>query len=74
MRRADGSWQLTLHGWPVYRFAGDAKPGQWKGEGVGGTWHTIKRNGGRNTVKPAVAAVATAQPTVSDGYGNTSNY
>ena len=71
VRRADGTWQLTLHGWPVYRFAGDTKPGQWKGQGVGGAWHAIKRNGGRNTAKPAAAP---AQPAVSDGYGNSSNY
>jgi predicted lipoprotein with Yx(FWY)xxD motif len=71
VRRADGTWQVTLHGWPVYRFAGDTKPGQWKGQGVGGTWYTIKRNGGRNTTKPAAAP---AQPAVSDGYGNSSDY
>jgi len=76
VRRDDGTWQLTLHGWPVYRFAGDAKPGQWKGQAVGGTWHAIKRNGARNTVLPgaAPAAPAAAQPTISDGYGNSSSY
>jgi predicted lipoprotein with Yx(FWY)xxD motif len=85
MRRADGTWQLTLHGWPVYRFAGDTSPGQWKGQGVGGTWHTVKRTGARNTIKvtwPAGKASggassspgSNAQPTISDGYGNTSNY
>ncbi|GHG83117.1 hypothetical protein [Streptomyces griseocarneus] len=36
--RADGSKQLTLGGWPLYRFAKDAKPGETKGQGVGGTW------------------------------------
>ncbi len=74
VRRADGTWQLTLHGWPVYRFAGDAKPGQWKGQGVGGTWHAIKRTGARNTARPAAAAAAAAQPAISDGYGNSSDY
>jgi predicted lipoprotein with Yx(FWY)xxD motif len=76
VRRADGTWQLTLHGWPVYRFAGDAKPGQWKGQAVGGTWYAIKRNGARNTVLPgaAAAAPAAAQPTITDGYGNSSSY
>jgi predicted lipoprotein with Yx(FWY)xxD motif len=78
VQRADGSWQLTLHGWPVYRFAGDSKPGQWKGQGVGGTWFTIKRTGARNTVLPNAADTAPApdssEPAVDDGYGNTSDY
>ena len=76
VRRDDGTWQLTLHGWPVYRFAGDAKPGQWKGQGVGSTWYAIKRNGARNTVVPssAPAGPAAPQPTISDGYGNSSTY
>jgi predicted lipoprotein with Yx(FWY)xxD motif len=76
VKRADGTWQLTLHGWPVYRFAGDASPGQWKGQGVGGTWHTIKRTGARNVVKPAAATPlpADTQPTITDPYGNSSDY
>lgn len=77
VRRADGSWQLTLHGWPVYRFAGDKKPGQWKGQGVGRTWFTIKRTGARNTVLPSAPTPAPADggaPAVDDGYGNSSDY
>ena len=74
VRREDGSWQLTLHGWPVYRFAGDTAPGQWKGQGVGGTWHTIKRTGARNTLRPAPARADATTASVSDGYGNTSDY
>jgi predicted lipoprotein with Yx(FWY)xxD motif len=68
--RADGTWQLTLHGWPVYRFAGDTRPGQWKGQGVGGTWHTIMRTGARNVVKAAAASPLTAgtKPTTPDPY------
>jgi predicted lipoprotein with Yx(FWY)xxD motif len=75
--RADGTWQLTLHGWPVYRFAGDTQPGQWKGQGVGGTWHTIMRTGARNVVKPAASNPldADTQPTtITDPYGNSSGY
>ncbi|MEY9963547.1 putative lipoprotein with Yx(FWY)xxD motif [Streptacidiphilus sp. MAP12-16] len=36
--RADGTKQLTLNGWPLYRFAGDTAAGQVNGQGVGGTW------------------------------------
>ncbi|MEV6671620.1 hypothetical protein [Streptomyces sp. NPDC051162] len=36
--RADGSKQLTLGGWPLYRYAPDTKPGDTKGQGIAGTW------------------------------------
>ncbi|MFJ5547657.1 SCO0930 family lipoprotein [Streptomyces sp. NPDC093225] len=43
--RSDGTRQLTLGGWPVYRYAKDTKPGEAKGEGVGGTWHALAPDG-----------------------------
>ncbi|HEY2204501.1 MAG TPA: hypothetical protein VGH99_08505 [Pseudonocardia sp.] len=52
--RPDGSEQLTLGGWPLYRYAGDTI-GQTKGEGVGGTWHAVGPTG-----KPAVKSGAGA--------------
>jgi predicted lipoprotein with Yx(FWY)xxD motif len=48
--REDGSQQVTLNGWPLYRFSKDT-PGATNGEGVGGTWRAIAPTG-----KPAVAA------------------
>ncbi|WP_128379024.1 hypothetical protein [Streptomyces cavernae] len=36
--RPDGTKQLTVAGTPVYRYAKDTKPGDVKGEGVGGAW------------------------------------
>ncbi|WP_235039295.1 COG4315 family predicted lipoprotein [Kibdelosporangium aridum] len=36
VRRDDGSLQLTVGGWPVYRFNKDKKPGDTFGQGVGG--------------------------------------
>ncbi len=32
----DGKKQVTLNGWPLYYFAGDSKPGDTNGQGVGG--------------------------------------
>ncbi|MFF3457092.1 SCO0930 family lipoprotein [Streptomyces sp. NPDC002730] len=43
--RADGSKQLTIGGWPMYRYAKDAKPGDAKGQGVGGTWFASAPDG-----------------------------
>lgn len=56
VKRADGTTQVTLKGWPLYRFSGDAAPGDTSGEGVGGTWHAIGVDG-----KP-VSAAAPARP------------
>ncbi|MBT2443805.1 hypothetical protein J7E93_27645 [Streptomyces sp. ISL-36] len=43
--RADGSRQLTLDGWPMYRYAKDTKPGDVNGQGVGGTWFAAAPDG-----------------------------
>jgi predicted lipoprotein with Yx(FWY)xxD motif len=45
VQRADGSWQTTLNGRPLYRFAGDAKPGDMTGHGVDGDWHAVTPTG-----------------------------
>ncbi|MGN9914333.1 hypothetical protein ACTMTJ_43065 [Phytohabitans sp. LJ34] len=46
--REDGTKQLTLDGWALYRYIGDKKPGQWKGQGVGSTWFVVAPDGKRN--------------------------
>ncbi|MEV0262135.1 SCO0930 family lipoprotein [Streptomyces sp. NPDC050617] len=43
--RADGTAQLTLGGWPVYRYAKDSEPGVAEGQGVGGTWYALAPDG-----------------------------
>ncbi|MGW6460928.1 SCO0930 family lipoprotein [Streptomyces sp. NPDC055078] len=43
--RTDGSKQLTIGGWPMYRFAKDTKAGDAKGQGVGGTWFASAPDG-----------------------------
>jgi predicted lipoprotein with Yx(FWY)xxD motif len=48
IKRADGRWQLTIGGWPMYRFAGDTKAGQWKGQGVNGSWFVATKEGKKN--------------------------
>jgi predicted lipoprotein with Yx(FWY)xxD motif len=46
--REDGTKQLTIKGWPVYRYIGDKTPGTWKGQNVGGKWFVIKPDGTKN--------------------------
>ena len=45
VERADGAWQLTIGGWPVYRFIGDKQAGDSAGQGVGKTWFAVTPTG-----------------------------
>jgi predicted lipoprotein with Yx(FWY)xxD motif len=45
--RADGSKQVTVGGWALYTFAGDKKPCDTNGQGVGGTWFASTATGGK---------------------------
>jgi len=60
---ANGKLQVTFHGEPLYRFAGDTAAGQAKGQNVGGTWFVVKAT----AVAGATSAKKAATP--SGGYG-----
>ncbi|MBW0136092.1 hypothetical protein [Pseudonocardia abyssalis] len=45
--REDGGVQLTIAGWPVYRYAADSAPGATDGNGVGEKWFAVTPEGGR---------------------------
>ncbi|GAB3249325.1 hypothetical protein [Kineosporia babensis] len=47
VKRDDGSVQMTVGGWPVYRFSKDTQPRQNSGEGVGGTWFVVAPDGSK---------------------------
>lgn len=49
--RSDGTKQLTVDGWAVYRYAKDTKAGDAKGQGVGGTWYALAPDGKKAGVK-----------------------
>lgn len=51
VERADGRLQITVAGWPVYRFAQDTEPGDTKGQGVGGTWFGVRPDGKKSDGK-----------------------
>jgi len=40
--RPGGVEQVTINGYPIYRYAGDKAPGQDAGNGIEGAWHVIK--------------------------------
>jgi predicted lipoprotein with Yx(FWY)xxD motif len=72
--RADGRRQLTIGKWPVYRYAGDLKPGQWKGQAVNGTWFVVTKDGTKNltclpkgTPTPVAPPARSANPSPTQG-------
>jgi predicted lipoprotein with Yx(FWY)xxD motif len=46
--RQDGTNQLKAGKWPLYRFSGDAAPGDVNGQGSGGVWFVVKPDGSLN--------------------------
>ncbi|MFE9453885.1 hypothetical protein [Streptomyces sp. NPDC006739] len=44
-----GRKQLTLAGWPLYRYMGDTAAGQANGEGKDGQWYAVTPSGGKST-------------------------
>ena len=62
--RTDGTEQVTVNDWPVYRFARDTKPGDAKGHLVGGTWFAVTAQGG----KAAKTEVTPSEDLGSYGY------
>lgn len=64
-KRTDGSTQLTYAGHPLYRYAGDAEPGQTTGQGLdasGGLWWLVAPKGA------AIKAGASSSKTSDDDY------
>ncbi|MFD7441810.1 hypothetical protein [Streptomyces sp. NPDC059909] len=62
VKRDDGNLQVTIGGWPVYRFSKDLKPGDTNGQGVGGTWFGVtpdgRKAGGGRAGEPATGTPA----------------
>jgi predicted lipoprotein with Yx(FWY)xxD motif len=70
VQRPDGTSQLTLGGWPVYRFAGDTTPGATGGQGVGGTWFAVTPDGKKAAGTGSGAAGATGGTGATGGAGS----
>ncbi len=61
IKRDDGTEQITLNGWPLYRYAKDKTDKDWKGHGVKGVWWAITNTGGK-----AEKCLPSAQPSPAD--------
>lgn len=48
LTRVDGTTQLTVDGWPIYTFAADDAAGDVTGQGVKGSWFTLRPDGSVN--------------------------
>jgi predicted lipoprotein with Yx(FWY)xxD motif len=66
LSRDDGRRQWAREGKALYYFAGDAQPGEVKGDGSGGVWHVVKPAAQRTSAQPSSYGYATSDY----GYAN----
>lgn len=64
--RSDGTKQLTVAGWPMYRYAKDTKAGDANGQGVGGTWYVSAPNGKKATLADLPGLSVRKDPKLGD--------
>ncbi|MEU1076844.1 MULTISPECIES: hypothetical protein [unclassified Streptomyces] len=67
--RPDGTTQLTLGGWPLYRYAKDDAPHQAYGQGAAGTWFAITPAGGKATADTGGGTTSGGVSTPPSGSG-----
>jgi predicted lipoprotein with Yx(FWY)xxD motif len=73
IKRPDGGVQVTYKGLALYRYAGDKKPGDTKGQGVEGSWYAVTPAGTITKAKvTASSAPASSATPVSNGSGSSS--
>lgn len=66
IKRPDGRFQVTYYHKPLYRYFGDTKSGNIRGEGLGGIWFALKTNG--SLAKPLTTQTTTTTSTTIPGY------
>jgi predicted lipoprotein with Yx(FWY)xxD motif len=72
VKRPDGTTQVTYAGFPLYRYSGDSKPGDVKGQGFEGVWHAVSSAGTLAKASGGAGTTKTMPGTTTDpggGYG-----
>ncbi len=69
LERADGTKQLTLGGWALYRYKDDKKAGDAKGQGMNGTWFASTPEGKKAQAKANPAPAPEQDSGGGGGYG-----
>ncbi|MFE4696330.1 SCO0930 family lipoprotein [Streptomyces sp. NPDC056738] len=64
--RTDGTKQLTIGGWPMYRYAKDTKAGDTNGQNVGGTWFASAPDGKKATLASLPGLSVRKDPKLGD--------
>jgi hypothetical protein len=75
VKRPDGKTQVTYAGFPLYRYSGDTKPGDVKGQGFQKIWFAVTAKG--TLAKAGTASGTTPPPTqtmTDPGYGGGGGY
>ena len=67
VRRADGTRQVTVGGWPVHTFTKDTGPLQTNGHGASGVWFVIEPRGCRSSAP-------VSQPPTAEGPDGSTGY
>jgi predicted lipoprotein with Yx(FWY)xxD motif len=70
VKRPDGTTQVTYAGFPLYRYSGDSKAGDVKGQGFEGVWHAVTSAGTLAKASGGAGGTTTTTPgTTTDGGG-----
>jgi predicted lipoprotein with Yx(FWY)xxD motif len=67
IERKNGSMQVTIADHPLYYYAGDEKPGDTSGQGLGGVWFVVGPDGQKKTQTTITTTTTTTED--SSGYG-----
>jgi len=71
VKRPDGRTQVTYAGFPLYRYSGDKKPGDVKGQGFQKIWFAVTSKGtlAKAGTGGGTGGTTSSTPTMTDPYG-----